>query len=242
MSHQVVNVAQAKQLLAQESPTVLDTRDAARFGRGHIPGAERLSDPLLAKLMRTGARRRPTLLYCYHGNTSQEMSRLLVGMGFSALHESAGGWQAWEREGGEVALPEGARSAPGIDQRDERGMTPLMRAAVAGDLRRVSDCIARGADPAAVNNDGNNALWFACFGGNARLVELLIRQGVPLDQANETGATALHYCASSGKPDLVGLLLRTGADPTRTTQDGFSALDLAADIRSLRQLRSALAA
>lgn len=109
MSHRVIDVREAQSLLNQLEPTVLDMRDAASYGQGHIPGALHLTDDLLGKLMRNGARRRPTLLYCYHGNSSQEMSRLLVGMGFSALHELEGGWQAWQREQGEVGLPTAAR-------------------------------------------------------------------------------------------------------------------------------------
>lgn len=228
MPHQVISVPEAHALLRDANPTVLDMRDAASFKCGHIPGAHRLTEALLSHLMRNGARREPALLYCYHGNSSQEMSRFLVGMGFIQLYELRGGWQAWEQ----ADTP-----ADDIDRRLPGGMTPLMLAAATGDRVGVNDLIARGANLNLCNDDGNNALWLACFSADAAIVETLIGAGIDLNQVNATGATALHYCASASRPTLLRLLLDAGADPELATQDDFTALDLCADRESLRLLR-----
>jgi thiosulfate/3-mercaptopyruvate sulfurtransferase len=235
MSYRVVSVGEARGLLRIGNPTVLDMRDEPSFAKGHLPGAERLTERLIGRLMRSGARRHPTLIYCWRGTASADMAQLLVAMGFCDLHELAGGWEAWEREA--LAQAPESPAPPATPRRG--GMTPLMAAASRGDLEAAGALIASGADLQAVNADGNNALWLACFGGNADLVRLLIGHGIDIDRANDNGATALAYCASAGRPGLVALLLEAGADPTPTTLDGFSALDLAADRASLRLLRAA---
>ncbi|MGB1109124.1 MAG: ankyrin repeat domain-containing protein [Gammaproteobacteria bacterium] len=230
----VVSVQEAKTLLATQ-PIVLDTRDEASFQRDHIPGAQRLDDALIRQLISSGKRKLTTLLYCYHGNSSKDIARMLVGMGFSDLHELSGGWQAWEREQTESANPHD------VNARKARGMTPLMLAAAAGDLREVISLLNRGADMNLVNEDGNNALWLACYSGDEALVSYLIQQGIDVNHVNENGATALIYSASSGRPRMVKLLLDAAADPHTRTQDGFNALDLAADKGSFHLLRAATA-
>lgn len=261
MKHTIIDVPQAKALLEQQ-PIVLDMRDLASFKRGHIPGARHLDEDLVQMLMRTGKRRQTTLLYCYHGNSSTDMARLLVGMGFSDLHELRGGWQAWQQAGQTQAAHANPAANPaanpvvGAEIRPKSGlptnaenasastaaMTPLMRAAAAGDLPGVVVLLDQGAELNAINQDGNNALWLACFSGNENLVRYLIQAEVNVDQANENGATALIYCASAGKAKLVEMLLEAGADPSLRTLDDFSALDLAADRQSFRLLRAATSA
>lgn len=117
--------------------------------------------------------------------------------------------------------------------------TPLMHAARMGRIGYIGDLLSRGADPRALNADGNGALWFACYAGSAPCVNALIKAGAPLDSQNVNGATALIYAASAGKTAIVQLLLDAGADPTLATLDGFTALDLAANRACLELLRAA---
>ncbi len=117
--------------------------------------------------------------------------------------------------------------------------TPLMRAALQGDLEMAKEILGEGGAVEAHNSDGNNALWLACVDRRLAMIDLLIDAGVDIDNRNDNGATALMYAASSGRTDVVAHLLARGADISPETLDGFSALDMAANIECLALLRSA---
>jgi rhodanese-related sulfurtransferase len=80
MPHRVLTIREAQALLRERGNTVLDMRDAANSGRGHIPGAQHLTDALLAEPMRDGARRKPTLL-CWASVGKSGLVALLSGAG-----------------------------------------------------------------------------------------------------------------------------------------------------------------
>jgi uncharacterized protein len=124
-------------------------------------------------------------------------------------------------------------NAPQADGR----FTPLMRAAKLGRLDIVDELLALGVDLNALNADGCNALWLACYNGSHELIERLIAAGISIDQQNGNGASALMYVSSNSKPDLVKLLLEKGANPTLKNFDDSTALDLAASLECLKLLR-----
>ena len=126
-------------------------------------------------------------------------------------------------------------NAPQADGR----FTPLMRAAKLGRLDMVDELLALGVDFAALNADGCNALWLACYNGSHALIERLIAAGIDIDVQNGNGASCLMYVASNSKPDLVKLLLEKGANPNLRNFDDSTALDLAASLACLKLLRKA---
>ena len=126
-------------------------------------------------------------------------------------------------------------NAPQADGR----FTPLMRAAKLGRLDIVDELLLLGVELNALNADGCNALWLACYNGGQPLIQRLIDAGINIDQQNGNGATCLMYVASNSKPDLVKLLLENGANPALKNFDDFSALDLAASLACLKLLRKA---
>ena len=126
-------------------------------------------------------------------------------------------------------------SAPQADGR----FTPLMRAAKLGRLDIVEELIGLGVDLQALNADGCNALWLACYNGSHEIIERLIAAGIDINVQNGNGATCLMYVSSNSKPDLVKLLLEKGANAKLKNFDDFSALDLAASVDCLKLLRKA---
>ena len=124
-------------------------------------------------------------------------------------------------------------NAPQADGR----FTPLMRAAKLGRLDLVEELLALGVDLNALNADGCNALWLACYIGSHEIIERLIAAGINIDQQNGNGASCLMYVSSNSKPDLVKLLLDKGANPNLKNFDDFSALDLAASLECLKLMR-----
>jgi ankyrin repeat protein len=119
------------------------------------------------------------------------------------------------------------------------GTTPLMHAARLGNIEVLVALLAYGANTRAMNDDGNGALWFACYSNNEACVSALIKAGAPLDTQNVNGATALIYCASAGKTPLLRLLLDAGANAALMTLDDFTALELAANVHCIRMLKEA---
>jgi ankyrin repeat protein len=108
-----------------------------------------------------------------------------------------------------------------------------------GDHAIAAELIRHGADLNATNNDGNNALWLACFNGDPKLIGLLIASGIALNNQNDNGATCLMYAASASKTEVVAQLLKAGADTQAKSLDDFTALDVAGNLACLTLLRRA---
>ncbi len=127
-----------------------------------------------------------------------------------------------------------------IDARGPHGLTPLMRAALQGELAAAKELLALGADVHLRNDDGNTALWLACVPRSVELVQALLDAGIELDNCNDAGSTALMYTASSNRPELLKLLLEAGADPQVRNFDDMRAVELASSLACLKLLRHTL--
>jgi len=251
---------------ARPDALVLDARAERDRATGYLAGSRVLDRDSGDQLLMGSSRRRPVLIYCYHGNASQTWAGMFADFGFKEVVDLVGGWTAL----GPAGFP-GARTlddlrgalqpaapatavkpvdpwladwlrAEGFDAEDpsrpaRHGNTPLMHAAWRGAHHAVDALLAHGVPLDAVNNDGNNALWLACVNGEPGLIRALVAKGVPMDHLNLTGATALMYAASAGKPGVVATLLELGANPAVESQDGFTALDMCASLECLQLLR-----
>jgi uncharacterized protein len=107
----------------------------------------------------------------------------------------------------------------------EAGATPLLRAALCGDLTLVRLLLEHGADPLLATSDNTTPLMVASGVGWAEgftfqyseeetfeLVKLLLDKGARVQDANEDGITALHGAAYKGANKVVQLLVDRGAD------------------------------
>ena len=107
----------------------------------------------------------------------------------------------------------------------EAGATPLLRAALCGDLTTVRLLLAHGADPKMATDDHTTPLMAASGVGWAdgflheyseaetlELIKLLLDLGNPVNAANDEGITALHGAAYKGANKAVQLLVDRGAD------------------------------
>jgi ankyrin repeat protein len=107
----------------------------------------------------------------------------------------------------------------------EAGATPLIRAALSGDLEVARLLLAHHADPSITTFDHTTALMAASGVGWAdgfirehskdetlELVRLLLDLGNPVNAANDAGITALHGAAYKGANRAVELLVDRGAD------------------------------
>jgi len=245
---QRIDVDAAAELLQRDDVLRFDVRDAGSFARTHITGAQHLTQRNLSELITGTSRRAPILIYCYHGNASQEYAQTFSDFGFSEVYSLDGGYEAWRLRypaGGTAAVSDNlarwlvAQGFPeaDVDATIDNRMTPLMKAAHLGNAAVIRELLAAGAAIAATNADGNNALWLACVGNHLDVIDVLVEAGIDIDHSNDNGATALMYASSAGKAEVVAHLLAKGADTSAETPDGFSALDMAASLECLNLLR-----
>lgn len=94
-----------------------------------------------------------------------------------------------------------------------RGMTPLLAAPDADQEAAALALLQRGADPRAVDKNGENALHWAAFNGLDGVVRRLLASGVEVDFKSHDGSTALCAAARRGHRTIAELLLRAGANP-----------------------------
>src|SRR5262249_7897788 len=107
----------------------------------------------------------------------------------------------------------------------EAGATPLLRAALGGDLAVVRLLLAHAADARIETFDHTSSLMVASGVGWAdgmtheysedetlELVKLLVESSVPVNRANDHGITALHGAAYKGANKVVEFLVDRGAD------------------------------
>ncbi|XP_065337937.1 uncharacterized protein LOC135938275 isoform X1 [Cloeon dipterum] len=125
--------------------------------------------------------------------------------GWSVLHETA---SAGSISNLEFLLQLGCFS---VDDRTTDERTPLHLAASREDAQACKLLLQNGADATLVNNEGSNALHFACEGGNLDVLELLLSLGtIDLNAKNKDGNTVLHLAAEKSNLQITQYLLGSG--------------------------------
>lgn len=109
------------------------------------------------------------------------------------------------------------------------GATPIMYAAMNGNMEIIALLLERGVDIHARAAGNRTVLMMAAMMGQLQAVRLLLEKGAELNVKDDWGYTPLLYAASSwcNDPALVKALLAHGADLHVTSQDGETALKLA---------------
>ncbi|AIR89118.1 thiosulfate sulfurtransferase GlpE [Pseudomonas cremoricolorata] len=83
------------QPLREQGAVVVDIRDQQAFAAGHIVGARHLDNESVADFIRQADLDAPTLVVCYHGNSSQSAAAYLINQGFSDVYSLDGGFELW---------------------------------------------------------------------------------------------------------------------------------------------------
>lgn len=78
-----------------------------------------------------------------------------------------------------------------IDERDAMGCTALMYATSRGNISTMTWLLQHGADPTAVDKQGNNLMHFAIRNAHAACLELLVQMKVNINHINSAGKTPL---------------------------------------------------
>jgi uncharacterized protein len=128
------------------------------------------------------------------------------------------------------------------------GATPLLRAALAGDLEVMELLLEAGASPVAAidareSATGGTTSFMVAAGvgwhGSSsrgreedalRALELLLARGADVNAANQAGDTALHGAALRGSPAIIRFLADHGAEAHARNAKGRTPLDIALGI------------
>ena len=173
MTYKDIEPAQVDSLIAEGPISLLDMRDLNSFNNEHMPDAIPANDFTIEKLIKNNKKQDNVLVYCYLGNSSRDLSNFLTKLGFKNVYNLVGGFTAWKKfkvQNGtqnltdpvSAWLVEKGFDPTNLKDRIENANTPLMEAAIEGNLKMVNTLLSRGADADLVNDDENIALWFAC--------------------------------------------------------------------------------
>ena len=115
-----------------------------------------------------------------------------------------------------------------VDSRNATGRTPLMNAALKGNVQAVKSMIKRGADPSLTDYKGWNMLHFAAEGGDTDIISLIHTHLPNIDSKTDDGDTPLMLAALNGKLHAVKWFLEKGATVACEDKIGWNTLHSAA--------------
>jgi rhodanese-related sulfurtransferase len=88
----------AIRLMNNDDAVIVDVRESADFNKGHIKNAKNIPMSSLKEQLDSVAKAKdkPILMYCRSGNVSGKACRMLKRVGFSNVHNLAGGILGWQ--------------------------------------------------------------------------------------------------------------------------------------------------
>lgn len=114
-----------------------------------------------------------------------------------------------------------------LNQPDDRGRTPLVRAIQQGEVAEALDLIAAGVDLGTRDPQGNTPLHWAVIQGQLEITRRLLEGGAR-DIQNSFGDTALLWAVIREKEGMTRLLLEGGAPADQGDREGYTPLHWAA--------------
>ena len=95
--YKTITIADAKTLIAEQQPMIVDCRDLKDYKAGHLDNALHLHEGLKESLVKRGDKQRGLLIYCYYGHASEHVAEFFSDFGFKAVYSLARGYSAWQQ-------------------------------------------------------------------------------------------------------------------------------------------------
>ncbi|XP_066023841.1 ankyrin-2-like isoform X3 [Pocillopora verrucosa] len=133
-----------------------------------------------------------------------------------------------EKEGDVTEMKSTLPRGFSVDYRNTTGRTPLMNAALNGNVQAVKSMIKRGADPSLTDNKQWNTLHHAASGGDTDIISLIHTHLPNIESKTGEGLTPLMVAAVHGKLHAVKWFLEKGATVACEDKGGWNTLHCAA--------------
>ncbi len=92
-----ISCTAARQLIEHQQCQIVDIRDEMSYRNGHVTGSQMLNNINLQDFLTDADPDLPTLVFCYHGNSSQSAAQLLAHKDFSDVYSVDGGMTEWQQ-------------------------------------------------------------------------------------------------------------------------------------------------
>lgn len=92
-----ISCEQAKQLIDAGASQLVDIRDPMTFNQYHLAAATRIDNDTLPEYLERSDKDADTLIFCYHGNSSQQAAAFFMQQGFTKVHSIDGGMDMWRQ-------------------------------------------------------------------------------------------------------------------------------------------------
>lgn len=97
MKYKNISIPDAKKLIQEANPMIIDCRATSDYKSGHLENALHLHEGLKESLVKRGDKQRNLLIYCYHGHASEHLAEFLSDFGFQHVYSLEGGYTAWQK-------------------------------------------------------------------------------------------------------------------------------------------------
>ena len=111
--------------------------------------------------------------------------------------------------------------------KDDRGMTPLMRAAIGDEVQSLPLLLQYGGNPQQKGLDGETVLHYAAIHDNPEVIAWLLDAGADINAQDRDGETPLHKACHEESLHVVQQLLQRHANLNLRTKSGHTPLDWA---------------
>ncbi|WP_107039643.1 ankyrin repeat domain-containing protein [Brumimicrobium mesophilum] len=131
-----------------------------------------------------------------------------------------------------------------LTSKDKDNNTVFHYASSQGNIELLNQLITKGLDPKALNNNNENALFFAAkgkrrFSNELAVFEYLIKLGLDPKLTNATGNNLLHYLASGNKnEDVFTYIIEKNVDLQKVNKEGNTPLMNAAERNNTVAIRA----
>ncbi len=92
-----IDCKKASEISLQHGSQIIDIRDEESYLSGHIAGAIHIDNSSLNQFMTSSDPTQPLLIYCYHGNSSQQAAQYFIEKGFEQVYSVDGGFEQWKK-------------------------------------------------------------------------------------------------------------------------------------------------
>ncbi len=90
-----ISVQQTADMINSGEVTLADIRDQISYLNGHIENAIHLHNNNIEQFLADTDKSTPLIIYCYHGNSSQQAAQYFTSEGFDEVYSMDGGFEVW---------------------------------------------------------------------------------------------------------------------------------------------------